>query len=409
MPFTKRANYHTLPIMLRTTILGRYIFREMLVPFLVSLGVFTFVLLMARITELTDLVINRGVGLDVVGLLLLYNLPYLFVFTVPMATLLGVLLAFLRLSSDNEITVMKASGVSLWQMLPPVAALAIITWLVSWALAMWALPWGNYQFSNLLLSTARSKTELALRERVFMDSFPGLLIQVSRMPGNGVLENIFIVDERDPQKESTIIAKSGQLFPITDNKLTLRLFDGSIHNVNKQLNSAQTATFDSYDLSINMPQSATRNKDNKSEKEMYLKELLAELEKHKPNSPMYNALQMELQKMFALPLGCLIMALIGLPLGIHSRGGRSWGVAVAAMVFVVYYILLSSAWSFGAIGVYPPVIGVWVPNLVFAVLGVLLFRRELKEKPYNWLNNLERLPSRLGSVFAFGRHKKDES
>ncbi len=405
-PFTKRANCHTLPIMFKTTILGRYIFKEMLVPFLVSLGVFTFVLLMARITELTNLVVNRGVGLDVVGLLLLYTLPYFFVFTVPMATLLGVLLAFLRLSSDNEITVMKASGVSLWQMLPPVAALAIAAWLISWALAMWALPWGNFQFSSLLLKTAQSKSELALQERTFINAFPGLLIQVARMQGGGALEDIFIVDERDPNKESTIIAKAGQVFPITDGKLTLRLYHGSIHNVNQQLNIAKTVTFDTYDLSISTPSAISGEKTSKGEKEMYFSELLAELKNYPANSPMYNSLQMELQKMFALPLGCLVMAVIALPLGIHSRGGRSWGVAVAAVVFFIYYLLLSAAWSFGSIGVYPPVIGIWVPNLVFAALAISLFRRELKEKPYEWLSNLERLPSYFMQRLTRAKNKK---
>lgn len=393
--------------MFKTTILGRYIFREMLVPFLVSLGVFTFVLLMARVTELTKLVVNKGVGLDVVGLLLFYTLPYFFVFTVPMATLLGVLLAFLRLSSDNEITVMKASGVSLWQMLPPVATLAVITWLLSWALAVWALPWGNYQFSSLLIKTAQTKGELALQERTFMDAFPGLLIQVTGMPGDGALEDIFIVDERDPEKQSTIIAKSGRIFPVTEGRLTLRLFDGSIHSVNQQLSVAQTITFQTYDLEMDAPDAAGAQKEGKSEKEMYFSELLEELEKHPSGSPMYNSLQMELQKMFALPLGCLIMPLIALPLGIHSRGGRSWGVAVAMVVFFIYYLMLSAAWSFGSIGVYPPIIGIWMPDIVFAVVGVLLFRRELKEKPYEWLSGLERLPSRIVNRMNRLRGKED--
>ena len=383
--------------MFKISILSRYIFQEMLVPFLVSLGVLTFVLLMARITDLTNLVINKGVGLDVVGLLLFYMLPYFFVFTVPMATLLGVLLGFVRLSSDNEVTVMKASGIDLWQMLPPVAVLAVAAWIISLVLSIWALPWGNFQFNSLLYKTAQSKTDLALKERIFMDAFPGLLIQVARIPGGGHLENVFIADKRDPAKQSTIIAKAGQLFPVVDGKLTLRLFDGSIHTVAPRLNTAQTVTFDTYDITITAPGGSGRERANKSEREMYFSELLEEMNKHPSSSPMHNSLQMELQKMFAMPLGCLVMALIGLPLGIHSRGGRSWGVAVAIIVFVVYYLLLSIAWSFGSTGIYPPIIGIWMPNLFFAFMGVSLFRRELKEKPYQWLSGLERLPGRLAN------------
>ena len=394
--------------MLKTRIINRYIFREMLIPFLVSLGVFTFVLLMARIMQMTGMVVAQGLGLDIVAQLLFYILPYFFVFTVPMATLLGVLLGFLRLSADNEITVLKAAGVSLWQMLPPVAVLAIGAWLISFAMALWALPWGNYQFETLLIQTAKNKAELAIQERTFLNRFPGLLIYINRIPGEGQLDDIFIIDERDPKHELTIIAKAGQIFPVADGKLTIRLFDGSMHSVNQQLSAAQTATFATYDLNLATQHEQSGGRRNKREKEMYLTELLAALQKYPANSPMYNSLQMELQKMFALPLGCLIMALVGLPLGIHSRGGRSWGVMIAMVVFLLYYMLLSAAWSFGAIGVYPPVIGMWVPNVIFALFGIMLFRRELHERQYDWLNSLERLPARIFSRFVRKADKDNE-
>jgi lipopolysaccharide export system permease protein len=381
--------------MYKPRITSIYIFKEILVPFLVSLGVFTFVLLMFRITDLTNLVIASGVGVDVVGLLLLYTLPYFFVFTVPMATLLGVLLGFVRLSSDNEITVMKASGISLWQMLPPVAILAIAAWLISFALALWALPWGNYQFSSLVIKIASENTELTVKERTFLNSFPGLLVYITKLPGDGVLEDIFIVDERDPENSNTVIAKSGRIYPIDNGKLTIRLYNGSMHSVNQLRGTAQTATFETYDLNMSAPGAASGHKSQKSEKEMYFSELMEALRQTPPSSPMYNSLHMELQKMFALPLGCLVMAVIGLPLGIHSRGGRSWGIAVAMMVFFIYYLMLSAAWSFGSIGIYPPKIGIWMPDIVFAILGVMLFRRELRETPYQWQTQLERMPSRL--------------
>ena len=96
------------------------------------------------------------------------------------------------------------------------------------------------------------------------------------------------------------------------------------------------------------------------------------------------------------------MALIGLPLGIHSKSGRSWGVAVALVVFLSYYLLLSAAWSFGESGFYPPVVGMWVPNIVFGLLGLLMFRQELKEAPIPLLDKLDRLPQLLGRLRALG-------
>lgn len=375
-------------------------------PFFTSLGVFTFVLLMAKIMELTDLVVTKGVGLDVVVKLLLYTLPYFFVFTIPMATLLGVLLSFLRLSSDNEITALKAAGVGLMQLLPPVALLAVLAWSLCSALAIWALPWGNHKFENMLYQVARAKTDLALRERVFLDTFPGLVIYINRLPGEGALEDIFIVDERDQSRVHTIVAKRGSLYPVVEGKILLRLYDGTLHSVGSGLKSAQTATFETYDVRMDAPGGTTAARTSKHEKEMYLDELLAEMDKHPPRSKQHNLLDMELQKKFTLPFSCLVMALIGLPLGTHTRSGRSWGVAVALAVFFSYYLMLSAAWSYGVSGSYPPRLGMWLPNIIFALLGLLMFNRELNETPIPLLDSLNKLPaliSRLRGLHASGK------
>ena len=219
--------------MFKARIIHRYLLFEMLSPYVVSLGVFTFVLLMAKIMELTDLVVSRGVGLDVVGRLLMYTMPYFLVFTIPMATLLGVLIAFLRLSSDNEVVALKAAGVSLAKLLPPVAALALFSWMVTSVLALWALPWGNHRFENLIYQVASHQAELALKEGSFIDTFPNLVIYIDKLPGGGVLKDVFIVDQRDPQKAEHHRGQAGQVLPGPGGKVILRLYDGGIYAVDQ--------------------------------------------------------------------------------------------------------------------------------------------------------------------------------
>jgi len=389
--------------MFKARIIQGYLFREMLAPFFVSLGVFTSVLLVAKIMELTELVVARGVGLDVVGRLLLYTLPYFFVFTVPMATLLAVLLAFLRLSSDNEVTALKAAGVGLHQLLPPVAAIAFIAWLLASVLALWGLPWGNHNFENLIFKVAQSKADLALKERVFLDSFKKLVIYINRLPGGGIMRDVFIVDERDPARVNTIVAKRGKLFPAQNGRITMRLYDGTIHGVSQDLKKAQTAEFETYDISLDASNFMSARRTDKHEKEMYLDELLAQMQKLPPGSKKRYLVQMELHKKFSLPFACFVLSLIALPLGTHSRSGRSWGVSVALGVFLLYYFMLSAAWSFGESGLYPPVVGMWMPNLLFGLLGVLMFRRELNEAPIPILDNLDALPAWIARLKSRGR------
>ncbi|MGD8560907.1 MAG: LPS export ABC transporter permease LptF [Desulfarculaceae bacterium] len=381
--------------MLRPAIIHKYLFKEMLAPFFLSMAVATFTLLLAKIIELTDLVVRRGVGLDVVGKLLIYGLPYFFVFTVPMATLLGVLLAFMRLSSDNEITALKSAGVSLGRLLPPVAFLALLAWGATQILTVWALPWGHNQFENLLFQVARSRADLALKERTFLDSFKGMTIYINRLPGQGIMLDLFIVDKRDPKQVYTVVAKRGKLFPARKGKMTLRLFEGTIHRVGPGYKSAQNAKFDVYDVKLDTTRLGPGKRTSKHRKEMYMDELWAAMSKAKDGTREYDQLDMEMQQRFAYPFSCLVMALIGLPLGTHWRSGRSWGVITALAVFLVYYLLLSMAWSLGDTGFYPPKLGIWLPNLVFTVVGVLLFRSELKETPLPVLDNLGNLPALL--------------
>jgi lipopolysaccharide export system permease protein len=136
----------------------------------------------------------------------------------------------------------------------------------------------------------------------------------------------------------------------------------------------------------------------KHDKEMYLGELLTRMDGLQPGSKPYNLAEMEVHKKFTLPFSCLVMALIGLPLGTHSRSGRSWGVAVALGVFAAYYLMLSAAYSFGATGGYPPRFGMWVPNLVFGLLGILIFNREMKETPMPFLDSINKIPAILARL-----------
>lgn len=378
----------------------------MLGPFLISLGVFTFMLLIAKIVELTDLVVTRGVGLDVVGRLLLYTLPYFFVFTIPMATLLGVLLGFLRLSGDMEIVSLKAAGVSPVSMLPSVAAISIGAWLITSGLAFWGLPWGNHNFENLVFQIARSQADLALKERVFMDSFPGMVIYISRLPGEGKMEDLFIVDERDPNRRHTIVAKRGKLFPAHKGRILLRLYDGTIHSVGQDLRSAQTAGFTTYDIAVDAERLRAGPRKGKFEKEMTVGELMEMLDELPPDSIQHYLVQMELHKKFSIPFACLIMGLMGLPLGMHAKGGKSWGVAVALVVFLGYYLLLSAAWSFGETGEYPPVVGMWAPNVLLGAIALELFRREVKEKPLTIIDFVGSLPETIKRLLAKRRGKR---
>ena len=146
--------------------LFRYLLLEQLVPLFVSLFVLTVVLFLGKSMRYTKLLFASGSGLADLGKLLFYSTPYFLAFTIPMATLLAVLLAFTRLAHDNEITAMKAAGISFYQMIPPVAIVTGCAWVISLGLSLFVLPSGNSALERVLLELAQSRIQLGLKERI---------------------------------------------------------------------------------------------------------------------------------------------------------------------------------------------------------------------------------------------------
>ena len=138
---------------LNTTV-GRYVFLEMVPPFSLNLMFFTFVFLMTRILDITNLIVNYRIGLAPVGLMLVYSVPYFLVFVIPMSVMMAVLLTFLRLSRDNEIVALKASGIGLNSLLPPVFLFSLLGCLLTGLMTVYGMPWGRSSFKEMTYKVA---------------------------------------------------------------------------------------------------------------------------------------------------------------------------------------------------------------------------------------------------------------
>ena len=179
-------------------ILRTYIVSEILPPFLIGLLAFTFILLTARILKLVELVVTRGIPLLQIGRLFALILPTFLEMTVPMALLLGILFGLGRLSSDHEITALKASGISPFQILLPIGVVALFASMLTLLITTLVRPGANQALKKELYSIAKSRVVTALREKVFNDDFPDILIYVEEVipPGN-TSQGVLIVDRRD--------------------------------------------------------------------------------------------------------------------------------------------------------------------------------------------------------------------
>lgn len=379
--------------------LDRYIFRELLVPFFLGLGVFTFILLIARILKLVEMVVNRGVPAWEIVKLFSYILPAFLEVTVPMALLLAILVGFGRMSSDSEITAMKACGLSLYQLARPVVVFTLVVWLVSLGLSVWVRPWGNSLLRTGLYEVAKSRASVGLRERVFNTDFPNLVIYVDEVlpPGNS-FKGVMISDLRDAGQPTTAFAKVGMLVHNEETStLTLRLLEGQIEQAKSGSSSFNQTDFALYDFNLDWAAALGEVRpEDKDPKEMTLQELRRAIAaKDSMGEPSFPE-QVEVHRKFSIPFACLVFAAVGVPLGLQSsRSARSRGFSVSLALILAYYILLTMGEKTGARGIVPPLLALWLPNIVFAAVGAYLFAAAASERR---LLPLDRLEQGLGHL-----------
>lgn len=366
-------------------ILHRYIFREVLTPFVVGLSVFTFVLLIARLMKLLELIVNRGLPASTVLRLFSYILPAFLEVTVPMAMLLAILVALGRLSADSELVAMRSSGLSLYQLAPPVALFVLFAMAGTAWLSASARPWGNRMLRAALWDIARTRASAGLRPQVFNDDFPGLMIYTEHIdPQTDELQHVLIADDRSTGERNIIFAKQGYMVSDSDSQtLTLRLSEGWIHTLDAKKEAEYQTDFQSYDVQLDLrgPITATREKD-RDPKELTLAELREAIDTKAAAGKPYVSELVEFHRKFSIPFACIVFGLVGIPFGITSaRAVRSRGFGVSLSLIFLYYILLSAGQGFAEQGTIPAAVGLWMPNVVFLILGVVVFHRAARELP----------------------------
>lgn len=413
------------------TKLHRYILWEIFSYFFLCIFLLTFLLLLNRMVQLTDLIINKGVPVATVGQLLLTILPVLMLVTLPMSTLVSSILAFSRLSNDSEFIAMTASGMSLYSQLVPVAIVGLFSAIVSALLMMFGLPWSHQATVDLRYQILQNQASaFEIREQVFNDTFDGLIIYIRKSSRKSkVMSGILISDSRDNRNTQVIFAEQGIVIqdPV-GKRMILRLVQGTTHQVNavtdgKGKNGASPASqdtstttplldpktslsenqyqvvrFGTYDLNLNLTQSLGDGKALRIRlRGLPISELRKKITTAKPGSGRYYSFLVEFHQRFATPFACLALALLGAPLGVQNRrSGRHGGFALSLIIVFAYYVVSTFAEGLGESGTIPALVAAWGPIAlllaVAAVAGQMVIRKGAVDIFGFLLKLAERLP-----------------
>jgi lipopolysaccharide export system permease protein len=213
-------------------LLSRYLLRQLAAPFLFALTALTSLMLLSQIAKKFGSLVGKGLPWTVIGEVFALSVPFIVAMTLPMAVLLAVLYAFSHLAADNEVTAMRASGISVYQVLRPVLAWGVFMAALNFAFVDQVLPRSNARLRNLLIDIGRKKPTFELREQVINEVPPSsYFLRANRIDANtGHLREVTIYDVGGDATRRIIYADSGLMaYAEGQTDLSLRLFDGSIH------------------------------------------------------------------------------------------------------------------------------------------------------------------------------------
>jgi LPS export ABC transporter permease LptG/LPS export ABC transporter permease LptF len=384
----------------------------MISPTLLGFGFYTFIIMMKTMFDLAELIIRRSLTIGTVGKLLLYSLPHIVVLTIPMALLLGILIAVGRLSADSEIVAMRSAGVSTARVYRPVFLFSFTIFLLTLGLMLYAVPYGNTAFRAMKAELAASSVSGQLKPRVFYDEYENLVMYVNDLdPTNDQWKGVFVSNSSTPDRQQTVIARAGNLTSVP-----------SVKQVWLDLESAETHVYspsrrDRYERSRNATQrlliydglqsSGRELRSGRDYRSMYLGELLAELRRNDIDPLDRRLAAVAVHKKFAFPFACIAFGLVGLPLGItNRRGGKSSGFSLSIGIILFYYVVISTGEDLARKGSLSPSVAMWAPNLLLLLLGIYLMLRAGRERSGFARSRLTAWASRIGDRWRARRAEK---
>jgi lipopolysaccharide export system permease protein len=383
--------------------LSRYILREHSAPFLFSLALIVFLFVLNFAFQILGKILGKGLSAQVILEFFFYNIAWILAMAVPMAALIATLMAFGRMTSDHEITALKASGVSLTTLVRPVVLVAILIAMGLSAYNNWVLPDFNHKSSLLRRSIFRKSPTLQMEESLFLFDVPNMVLHSKSINhASRRMYGVTIFDERERGVHTTILADSADLnFSEQSLAFHLDLHAGQIHRREwKSAKAYSLIRFQESRLSIPAKNMMLRRQESKyrGDREQTAAQMLSRIRKWEERDPERNARKIrsywvEIHKKFSIPVAVIIFVLIGAPLGVKSgSGGMGMAGSLSVLFFLGYWIFLIGGEDLADRGFLAPWVAMWAPNLLLGMLGLWLLRGATREgKPFAILDRLRLL------------------
>jgi len=414
-------------------ILEKYILRENFKPFLVSLVVVTFVMLLDRLIDLLNLIIEKHLDFVTIISIFSLSLPFMLALTVPMAVLLASIMSFGRLSVDNELIAFKSCGINIYTLLRPTVLAALILSIFMVFFNNDILPNTNHRLKNMMRKASYRKPVTAIRPGIF-NTLKNYTIYAKERTDDE-LRGIVIYNREKMKFPATISARRGKIF-LSDggNSLKAILYNGEMHERDqKNPDKYQVRTFKKFTLNLpDLGYNADFDTEYRGDRELSSKAMvqriqaersgisntkkeISSLQKRieKIQSDSLNAIkrqrklrnlrnsmninrdkirnynkkilmyEVEIHKKYAIAFACLIFVLIGAPIGMMTKtSGVGMAFSVSSIVFIIYYGTLTGGEELADRGMISPFLAMWISNIIFGLIGIYLIIISVREMKF---------------------------
>ena len=355
-------------------ILTRYILGEILSHALIGCALFTFILFMPYLSHVLEMVVRNSSTFSNAAEIFLFTLPNLFRVTIPMSVLVGVLLGLSRLAADSEIIAMRASGLGIGYFVRVSSIVAVGGTLLGLANSLYLAPRANQAILDMEQSLETSQASYEIQPRVFYEDFKNFVLYVQNVrSGTGASnwDQVFMADVSEPMAPRITTAASATVASDSTQVLLMRLRNGAQHDtVDDQPDQYNISVFTSTDRPLELSAQSDVHL-GRMDTAIYALPMGALLQRVR--GPDSRRFLIELHNRFAFPAACLVLMLVGVPLGVVSRrGGKSSGFVYTILLVCFYYFLSFTTTALGRQNKLPAFLAVWSANMLFAVVGVFL-------------------------------------
>ena len=365
------------------SILFRYVFREVLAASLIGGVLFTFVLFIRSVGPVMELLVRSSADTSEVGRLFLLTIPESLPYTIPMGVLVGVLIGLGRLSTDSEVTAIRAAGIPGRRLVVPVAAFCLMGTAVGGWMTIRVTPWAAREWTAIGDSLKISQATAAIQPRVFHENFPDKVLYVRDVvPSDGRTvqwKGLFLADTASPEDRGSVsglnAAVDGPRITIADQAVVIPLPEQG----RMQLHLPRASTFEqsydptqyqaySYELGDQVIEAEADTFDGRARpfKQMSTTQLWRESQSGESRLEAGILFHQRL----ALPIACFVLPMVGVPLAISTqRAGKSVGVVLSVVLSFLYWMVLLAGAALAEDRLLPPWLAVWLANVLFAAAG----------------------------------------